>query len=70
MSTCTVYVLIPTWKYMQYSCQGNTCTCIEITALNFTMVLCQGRYSTLSNSTFCIALLNVGQIQIVRNFLT
>lgn len=70
MSTCTVYVLIPTWKYMQYSCQGNTCTCIEITALNFPMVLCQGRHSTLSSGTFCIALLNVGQIQIVRNFLT
>lgn len=68
MSTCTVYVLIPTWKYMQYSCQGNTCTCIEITALNFPMVLCQGRHSTLSSSFFCITLLNVGQIQIVRNF--
>lgn len=53
---------------MQYSCQGNTCTCIEITALNFPMVLCQGRHSTLSSSTFCIASLNVGQIQIVRNF--
>lgn len=55
---------------MQYSCQGNTCTCIEIKALNFPMVLCQGRHSTLSSSTFCIASLNVGQIQIVRNFLT
>lgn len=55
----------------QYLCQGNTCTCIEFRALNFfPIVSCQRRHSPLSSGTFCIAILNIGQIQICQSFLT